>query len=400
MSHTPSDARFRAVNGLTHHATTDHSSRSAHPGLAGEPSGAPYAMEVRHVVKSYGESTAVDDISLALGRGEFLTLLGPSGCGKTTLLNMIAGFFSPTSGEILIGGRDVTSLPPYQRNTGVVFQNYALFPHMTVEQNVAFGLVERRVPQAEIRRRVAEALTIVKLQDFGQRRPTQLSGGQQQRVALARALVIKPQVLLLDEPLSALDKNLRSHMQIELKQIQEQAGVATVFVTHDQGEALSMSDRIVVMNKGKIEQIGTPHDIYRHPRTSFVAAFVGEVTRIRCAVTRTSPDEMDVSVNGSFQLRIPTNSGSRFSSGDMVELFVRPENFSIVRADPSRLDLIPGRVVARSYQGSHTQVVVEAEGLGTVMVTVPANGGAEHYTDPTAGIWLEVDLASASVMPV
>jgi spermidine/putrescine ABC transporter ATP-binding subunit len=366
---------------------------------AEQPDDAPPTMELRRVVKSYGGAPAVDDISLALARGEFLTLLGPSGCGKTTLLNMIAGFFPPTSGEIWIAGRDVTSLAPYQRNTGVVFQNYALFPHMTVEQNVAFGLVERRIGRAGIRQRVAEALRMVKLADFGGRRPAQLSGGQQQRVALARALVIKPQVLLLDEPLSALDKNLRSHMQIELKQIQKQARVATVFVTHDQAEALSLSDRIVVMNKGKIEQIGSPQEIYRYPQSSFVASFVGEVSRIRGAVLRASPEATVISIANGLQLQLAARHRGLFAPGDQVELFVRPENIAITVGDTNRGDLIPGRIVARSYQGSHTQVVVEVDGLGTILVTVPGNELTGTLAASTEDIWLQVELAHASVMP-
>jgi spermidine/putrescine ABC transporter ATP-binding subunit len=359
---------------------------------------APPAMELRSVVKTYGGAPAVDGISLALARGEFLTLLGPSGCGKTTLLNMIAGFFPPTSGDIWIAGRNVTGLAPHQRNTGVVFQNYALFPHMTVEQNVAFGLVERRVPRAQIRQRVEDALGMVKLSDFGARRPQQLSGGQQQRVALARALVIKPQVLLLDEPLSALDKNLRSHMQIELKQIQKEARVATVFVTHDQAEALSLSDRIVVMNKGTIEQIGTPQEVYRHPRSSFVASFIGEVNRIRGTVLRAGADATVVQIATGAQLTLGPRAAS-FAPGAEVDLFVRPENIAIARPDVERPGLIPARVAARSYQGSYTQLVVEVDGLGTLMVTVPGNEAPGAPSTAAQTVRLELDLAHASVMP-
>jgi spermidine/putrescine ABC transporter ATP-binding subunit len=360
---------------------------------------APPMMELRNVVKSYGGAPAVDGISLALARGEFLTLLGPSGCGKTTLLNMIAGFFPPTSGEIWIAGKDVTRLAPHQRNTGVVFQNYALFPHMTVEQNVAFGLVERRVPRADIRQRVEDALRMVKLSDFGARRPAQLSGGQQQRVALARALVIKPQVLLLDEPLSALDKNLRSHMQIELKQIQTEARVATIFVTHDQAEALSLSDRIVVMNKGTIEQMGTPQEVYRHPRSSFVASFIGEVNRIRGTVVRASADATVIAIANGTQLTLGTRGSGAFLQGAEVDLFVRPENIAIASADADRPGLIPARVVARSYQGSHTLLVVEVDGLGTLMVTIPGNEPPGILSATAQTVRLELDLAHASVMP-
>ena len=399
MSPSVFEAPLAARDDSAEHPVMRTDAGAASDGPPAASGDAPPIMELRAVVKSYGGAPAVNGISLSLARGEFLTLLGPSGCGKTTLLNLIAGFFPPTSGDIWIAGRNVTSLAPHQRNTGVVFQNYALFPHMTVEQNVAFGLVERRVPRAQIRQRVDDALQMVKLTDFGDRRPVQLSGGQQQRVALARALVIKPQVLLLDEPLSALDKNLRAHMQIELKQIQKQARVATVFVTHDQAEALSLSDRIVVMNKGTIEQIGTPQEVYRHPRSSFVASFIGEVNRMRGAVLTASPDATVISIANGLQLRLAARRHMALAPGNQVDLFVRPENITIVGADSNRPDLIPARIVARSYQGSHTQMVVEVDGLGTLMVTVPGEDMSETQSSSTEKIWLQVDLAHASLMP-
>jgi putative spermidine/putrescine transport system ATP-binding protein len=233
------------------------------------------AIRVRGLRRSFGDVVAVDDVDLDVLDGEFLTLLGPSGSGKTTVLRMIAGFEHPDAGSIELDGVDVTQLPPYDRNVNTVFQDYALFPHMTVQENVEYGLRVKRVPKAERRQRADEALAAVRLDGYGQRRPSQLSGGQRQRVALARALVNRPKVLLLDEPLGALDLKLREEMQVELKAIQREVGITFVFVTHDQDEALTMSDRIAVFNAGRIEQIGTPTEVYEHPATAFVAGFVG-----------------------------------------------------------------------------------------------------------------------------
>ena len=233
------------------------------------------AIQLVRLRKNYGDVVAVDDIDLEIREGEFFSLLGPSGSGKTTVLRMIAGFELPTGGAVLLGGNDVSQLAPYDRDVNTVFQDYALFPHMTVMENIAYGLKVRKIGKAERRRRASEMLEVVRLADYGERRPNQLSGGQRQRIALARALVNHPKVLLLDEPLGALDLKLREEMQVELKSIQHEVGITFVFVTHDQGEALSMSNRIAVFNKGRIEQVGTPRDIYEHPATAFVAGFVG-----------------------------------------------------------------------------------------------------------------------------
>ncbi len=238
------------------------------------------ALQLASLTKRFGALTAVDAIDLTVAPGEFVTLLGPSGCGKTTTLNMIAGFIAPDAGTIRLQGRSVESLPPFRRDLGLVFQDYALFPHMTVAENVGFGLRMRRVPREAIARRVAEALDLVQLRGLDERRPLQLSGGQRQRVALARALVIRPAMLLLDEPLSNLDLKLREEMRVEISALQRQLGIATVFVTHDQGEALTMSDRIAVMREGRVEQIGTPGDIYERPSTRFVAGFIGTANLI------------------------------------------------------------------------------------------------------------------------
>src|SRR6478752_7336606 len=233
-------------------------------------------IRLEHVRKEFGSFVAVHDANFDIGRGEFFAMLGPSGCGKTTTLRMIAGFDLPTAGRVLLEGQDVTRVPPYKRNVNTVFQQYALFPHMNIRDNVAFGLRSRGgIGEAEIRRRVGEMLEVVRLGDFAGRRPSQLSGGQQQRVALARALVNLPSALLLDEPLAALDLKLRQAMQIELKRIQREVGITFVFVTHDQEEALTMSDRIAVMSQGRVEQIGSPRELYERPRTRFVAGFIG-----------------------------------------------------------------------------------------------------------------------------
>ena len=235
----------------------------------------PSAVSFRQVSRHFGEVRAVDDVSFDIADGEFFSMLGPSGSGKTTCLRLIAGFEQPTAGEVVIHGRNMAGVPPYERDVNTVFQDYALFPHMTVAENVAYGLMIRRVPKAERQAAAEEMLAMVALGGLGGRRPSQLSGGQRQRVALARALVNKPRVLLLDEPLGALDLKLREQMQVELKAIQRQVGITFIYVTHDQGEALSMSDRIAVFNKGRIEQIGSPAEIYEHPASAFVAGFVG-----------------------------------------------------------------------------------------------------------------------------
>ncbi len=337
----------------------------------------------------------MDGISLRVEPREFVTLLGPSGCGKTSLLNMVAGFFPPSAGRILLHGKDVTRTASYLRSVGVVFQNYALFPHMTVAGNVAFGLEERRHPRREIPARVDAALEMVGLAGFGHRRPTELSGGQQQRVALARALVFEPKLLLLDEPLSALDKNLRTQMQIEIKRIQRQTGVAAIFVTHDQNEALSLSDRIAVLKAGRIEQIGTAREIYCTPCSAYVASFVGDINRFAGTVTAGGmPGEMMVEIDGGVRLCAPQGG---FADGAKVDLFVRPEGIDIANGygGPNMLE---GTVTAHSYGGSFTHVVVAVPGLPPVMLSVP--GGEVVAAHPAGSVVrLRLDLAQASILP-
>lgn len=284
------------------------------------------AVELVSVTKKFGEFTAVDTISLKIQDGEFFSLLGPSGCGKTTTLRMIAGFEHPSDGHILINGQHVEGIPPYRRPVNTVFQNYALFPHMTVAENVAFGLEMKKAPRAEIRRRVDEALELVQLPQLRERRPRQLSGGQQQRVALARALVNRPAVLLLDEPLGALDLKLRKAMQLELKQIQMEVGITFIYVTHDQEEALTMSDRIAVMNEGVVQQVGQPRQIYEHPENRFVADFIGE-TNFVSGVVETVGDFTTVMLGTTPVLG--SADGRLLQRGQPITLAIRPEKINL-----------------------------------------------------------------------
>ena len=284
-------------------------------------------IEISHVSKQFGDFKAVDDANFGIRQGEFFSMLGPSGCGKTTTLRMIAGFEQPTIGEVRLDGKDVSKVPPYKRNVNTVFQNYALFPHMTVFDNIAFGPRSTKAPKGEIAGRVKEMLEIVHLADFAERRPTQLSGGQQQRVALARALVNYPSALLLDEPLGALDLKLRQTMQLELKRIQREVGITFVFVTHDQEEALTMSDRIAVMNAGRVEQIGTPEEIYHRPATVFVAGFIGVANLIPAAVVAVTGDLATVDAAGH-RFGVPVTDES-IKPADSAVVMVRPERLHI-----------------------------------------------------------------------
>jgi spermidine/putrescine ABC transporter ATP-binding subunit len=314
------------------------------------------AVRLDGVSKRFGPSIALDKAWLKIGRGEFMTLLGPSGCGKTTLLNLVAGFLSPNEGEIFIDGALVTDVPAFARQTGIVFQNYALFPHMNVANNVAYGLKARGVAKDEIRRRVSDVLAMMKLTGFEERKPRELSGGQQQRVALARALVIEPKVLLLDEPFSALDKNLRASMQVEVKEIQRRLGVTTIFVTHDQSEALSLSDRIAVMSAGRICQIDTPEALYRRPADRFVASFMGEGSLLRATIEQMQGGDAIVSI-GRARVAVPAAPLSGLSAGTQVDLFVRPEHLYVGTADNAAFE---GEVAAAIYQGGHVDLYVDA----------------------------------------
>jgi spermidine/putrescine transport system ATP-binding protein len=312
---------------------------------------------LQEIVKRFGHNTVVQNLSLDIHQGEFLTFLGPSGCGKTTTLRMIAGFEQPTSGRILLDGESVQDRPAYERNVNTVFQSYALFPHLTAYENVAFGLRVKKVPPAEIDRRVRQALRLVQLEDFAKRKPDQLSGGQKQRIAIARALVNNPKVLLLDEPLGALDQKLRKQMQVELKHLQKQLGITFIFVTHDQEEALTMSDRIAVMHKGVLEQVGTPDDIYDRPATAFVAEFIGETNLLYGKAIERTVDTLLVECEG-LRMAVPLHADIR--EQEPVVVAVRPERTSLCLSPadtPDRISL-PARLSERIYTGAFTKTVV------------------------------------------
>ncbi|AZS81728.1 ABC transporter ATP-binding protein [Achromobacter spanius] len=339
------------------------------------------AVSLEGVVKKYRQQTVLQELSLKIRRGEFLTLLGPSGCGKTTLLNLIAGFAQADNGEIFIEDQLVTDLPPYQRQIGMVFQNYALFPHMTVARNIGYGLRMRRMPADEIAQRVAEAMALVKLDGLGERKPRELSGGQQQRVALARALVIRPKVLLLDEPFSALDKGLRGSMQVEIREIQRKLGVTTVFVTHDQGEALAMSDRIAVMSSGVIRQIATPDELYRNPQAPFVASFLGDVNILPAHYHGSDPDGILLRL-GAGLIRVARDrlvGGSH--EGRRLDIYVRPEQIRLESLHSE--SVLSGTVVNHVFQGDHIDSYIDVDipvaGHQRVMVRSAGLDALQHW---------------------
>jgi ABC-type Fe3+/spermidine/putrescine transport system ATPase subunit len=331
------------------------------------------AVRLDGISKRFGEVVALHDVSLHVRRGELMTLLGPSGCGKTTLLNLVAGFLAPEAGEIAIDGARVTDLPTYRREIGMTFQNYALFPHMSVASNVGYGLRARRLDKTEIARRVAAALDLVKLTGLEDRKPRQLSGGQQQRVALARALVVRPKVLLLDEPFSALDRNLRGAMQVELREIQRKLDVTTIFVTHDQSEALSLSDRIAVMADGRIRQLGTPDHVYRRPADRFVASFVGDVNVLRARLERRDGTAAIVTL-GAARVKVPSGLLDGAAPGATVDLFVRPEDLRV--ANDGTAAVAHGVVAAQVYQGGHVDLYVDAPEVASTRVLLRIPGQA------------------------
>jgi putative spermidine/putrescine transport system ATP-binding protein len=348
-------------------------------------------LSIQQIRKAFGQTTVVQDFSLDVETGEFVSFLGPSGCGKTTVLRMVAGFEEPTAGNIVIAGKDVTWLKPNQRNVGMVFQAYALFPNLTVAQNVAFGLKVAGVPKAEVDARVAEMLNIVKLPlaQFGDRYPYQLSGGQQQRVALARALAPSPKLLLLDEPLSALDAKVRVSLREEIRSIQKKLGITTIFVTHDQEEALSISDRIVVMHGGKAEQIGTPFEIYNRPATKFVANFVGTLNMLQGTVADASANRVRVG-EGEVVLKDKLN-GSK--SGDSLTLALRPEAISLGR-QPGREARLAGRIAEVNFLGSVIRVTV-ALGSDAVSLDTFNNPAAPP---PVVGEKAEISFSASDVL--
>ncbi|MCB0876743.1 MAG: ABC transporter ATP-binding protein [Solirubrobacterales bacterium] len=351
-------------------------------------------MSLRGITKRFGEFTAVDDIDLDIKEGEFFTLLGPSGCGKTTTLRMIAGFEEPNAGQILVAGSDVAGLPAHKRPTNTVFQSYALFPHLTVRDNVAYGLKRKRVGKDEISKRVDEELQRVGLAAEANRKPNQLSGGQQQRVALARAVVNLPKVLLLDEPLGALDLKLRKGLQLELKRIQQEIGITFVYVTHDQEEALTMSDRIAVMNRGIVEQVAEPVEVYERPATTFVAGFIGVSNLMPGVVRSLSGDKAEVELEAGVTVSAEANG---LATGEQCHAVVRPEKLFVAKkgevapqqgADAQSVD---GVVASSVYLGTATQLVVELRGGSRMTVLCPNTDESERQSLPGGGA--EVSLS-------
>jgi spermidine/putrescine transport system ATP-binding protein len=337
-------------------------------------------VELVDLVKRFGDVTAVDGISVQVAGGEFFSLLGPSGCGKTTTLRLIGGFERPDGGRILLDGRDMAQTPPHKRPVNTVFQSYALFPHLTVGQNVAFGLRFQGVPKEQATKRVAGVLGLVRLEGLEGRRPTQLSGGQQQRVALARALILNPDVLLLDEPLGSLDAKLRKALQLELKAIQQEIGITFVYVTHDQEEALTMSDRIAVMKEGRIVQVGDPRQIYEEPETAYVADFLGVSNLMDAQASgRKANGESTVTIG---DVEVVATKGDLDASG-AVKLVIRPERARIEDQGSAGTNRIPAMVDRTVYVGSTMQVIARLPGGQTVQVLIPNRGGAEAYPQGT-----------------
>jgi putative spermidine/putrescine transport system ATP-binding protein len=329
-------------------------------------------VKINNVVKRFGDFTALHQLNLEIQEGEFLSLLGPSGCGKTTTLRLIAGFIQPTQGSIILGDQDVTHVAPQHREIGMVFQDYALFPHMTIADNIGFGLRERGYPKEQIRTRVGDLLDLIRLAEVGDRYPAEVSGGQQQRIAVARAVAYPPKVLLMDEPLGALDLKLRETMQIELRRIQQELKITTVYVTHDQTEAMNMSDRIVVMNTGRIEQIGSAESIYDDPRTRFVADFVGQINLLDAQITGSDGAFLTAEILGN-PVRVP--KGEAELSGK-VSIAVRPEHLQLVDANSSHsaLNVISGKLSGRTFAGNLTRLFIDVGAKAPVVVEARPQG--------------------------
>ena len=338
-----------------------------------------FSVSFDNVCRRYGAVTAVDNVSLHVKAGEFFSLLGPSGSGKTTLLMMLAGFEQPQSGRIMVGARDVTNVAPNKRDVAMVFQRYALFPHLTVAQNIAFPLRMRRVPKREQADRVARSLEMVRLEGYADRRPAELSGGQQQRVALARAIVFEPAVILMDEPLGALDKKLRHHMQLEIKQLQQRLDATVVYVTHDQDEALTMSDRVAVMDQGRIVQVGSPRDLYDAPESVFVAGFVGEMNFLAGRMEGASSGRRVALSGGTMALR---NGGAPWTEGQGVTVAIRPERLQLSSGDGSeapRDAFVSGRISQIIFNGANTGVLVEQPDGTPLRVEVNTREGMGRF---------------------
>ena len=351
-------------------------------------------VQLVDLVKRFGDFTAVAGINLDMPSGEFFSLLGPSGCGKTTTLRMIAGFERPSEGQILLDGVDMAQTPPHKRNVNTVFQNYALFPHLTVEENVAFGLKYKDVSKQEMREQVGRALELVALTGFGARRPTQLSGGQQQRVALARALILNPAVLLLDEPLGALDAKLRKRLQIELKALQEEVGITFIYVTHDQEEALTMSDRIAVMSQGRVEQVGPPKEIYEEPATAYVADFLGVSNLMDATALGQTAGGCSVSI-GDFMMT--AGQGDEDTRGS-AKVTIRPERVNLEPQGTTGENRIPAMVERVVYVGSVLQVIVNLAPGQRIQAWVQNEGGAMPF-DSGAPVTVHLPVEALRVLP-
>ncbi len=346
-------------------------------------------VELRHVSKRFGSHEALKDASFAINTGEFMTFLGPSGCGKTTCLRLISGFDTPTSGRIFIDGKDVTFDPPYRRDVNQVFQNYALFPHLTIYENIAFGLRMKRVAPADITRRVQRVLEMTALGDFVNRKPAQLSGGQRQRVALARAIICEPKVLLLDEPLSALDAKLRIQMRMELKQLQKKLGITFIYVTHDQEEALTMSDRVAVMNAGRVEQIGTVNEIYYKPATRFVAAFIGDTNIVEAQILASESGMLRCRLEGGLELDVRRQESH--ASAKLL-LSLRPEKIRLHRINPGGVNSFSCQVAMEIFKGAVDELTLTVQGnlqLGAILAN-DGNAGTDFH---------EGDQVFASIQP-
>src|SRR3954447_6680271 len=358
------------------------------------------AIALTRVSKSFAGVAAVDDVTLEIRDGEFFSLLGPSGCGKTTTLRMIAGFETPDSGRVDLHGTDVTTVPANRRPVNMVFQHYALFPHMSIYDNVAFGLKVKRIPRDEHAARIGDLLRIVSLEGYEKRRPRQLSGGQQQRVALARALVNEPAALLLDEPLGALDVKLRKQMQLELKRIQNELGTTFVYVTHDQDEALAMSDRIAVMNEGVVEHLGSPRDVYERPATPFVADFVGVLNAAELAVSSVDGDRAVLSINDTDRVVVPA-TGHGLATGSLALVAVRPERIAITRgaAEANGGSRLSGTVVQVVYLGTLTQFPVDTSAGKTFVVHQLSTEGSEAI-DARDAVTLTWPIEDSSILRV
>ena len=344
------------------------------------------SVKFEQVVKRYGDFTALQALDLRIEEGEFLTLLGPSGCGKTTTLRLIAGFITPTEGHIFLGDAEITRLAPQDRDVGMVFQDYALFPHLTIGENIAFGLVERRVDKATIRARIDQLLGLIELPEVGERYPAQLSGGQRQRVAVARAVAYTPRVLLMDEPLGALDLKLRETMQTELRRIQQELGITTIYVTHDQSEAMNMSDRIAVMNRGIVEQVGTAKEIYDRPRTRFVAGFVGQINFLEGRVLECRGDQAVVEACGA---HFRTRSSGPFAAGEKAMVAVRPERLTICKAGghANADNRVEGSIEAISYAGNLVRTTIRTRDGTRLTGECRPDETTNHIGDPVVATW-------------